>query len=569
MNFLKAVQSGLFAGRYPLSLFFTVFATLVYTPILIIYNGGDAQSLFTFFSFLPALGLCLAFLAFSIILKRFFPKVSFLMENIFAGLALYLLITILFFPVQRGVLDGGAPSFSKFDKISHLILFGLCLAATLIGLYKTKLGLFLRKIVALLGCFSIISGAYMGVNALPLSNSDALSQVHWENIAKLSTQSNIIVIGLDMVQREFAQDYFENSPEAQKLFDGFTFFTNTASAGIITVISLSTIVRGHVFEGKVNDAPPDDNLLNDLNNYGYEISASPIVRARIRGGGPGTEIPEIPIKNLEEQAIAAAFLGINRYIPFRIKASLAPEKEFGAASKLDHRNSFKRLISLLHIDNTCEKKVIWLHSLQTHLPVKFTREGTYSQNLNDDDVYGEVDDGLNMVGDLIEKLKSLGVYDNTMILVISDHGFGPLTNMKTLTPERRSYLLSPVSKSMWGKSGRKHAHVVGRYEPMIMIKPFAAHGALGYSVGAVSLPDIRKTMNEALSPGSGAKLEGVNILDYKTLPRERTIPAFIFNKDVFNPSDFFSADNWKIGSIRLPIPENYKQLNDKDAETEK
>ncbi len=565
MGLMKDKLYNFISGRYPLALFFLSFAALIYTPIFIIYSGGDTQSLFTLYSFAPALGICFLILALFSTLNHLFPKTIFAIDGILTGAALYLLITVLFFPVHTGVLDGATLSFSKTDKVSHLVLFGLCLAAALIGLCKTQLSLLLRKVVVLLGCFSIIAGIYMGASALPLSNAGIFSQAHWKSVTKLSPHNNIIVVCLDMIQREFAQEYFANSPEAQKLFDGFVFFSNTASASPVTGLSLSTMIRGHLFEGKTTGAPPDDNLLNDMKNYGYEVSTSAKFSERVNGGGPGTEIPEIPMKSFTEQAAAATFLGMSRYLPFKIKTSLAPEKEFGWVSKLDQRNSFKEFISMLHVDNACEKRFIWIHSLQTHAPVRFTSKGKYSRRLGIDDVYGEIADGLNMNGDLIAKLKALGVYDNTMILFISDHGFGPITSMKSLKTEQ-SYLLYTLSTSQWGKSGREHKHVIGRYEPMIMFKPFATQGSLKYSDSAVSLPDIRKTMNEAVSPGSGAKFEGVNILDYQNLPRERTIPAFIFNKDVFNSSDFFYADNWKIGSIRLPIPENYKQPNNKVVE---
>ena len=69
--------------------------------------------------------------------------------------------------------------------------------------------------------------------------------------------------------------------------------------------------------------------------------------------------------------------------------------------------------------------------------------------------------------------------------------------------------------------------------------------------------DLRKTINEFVAPGSGAEFYGYNLLAPESMPREREVPFFEFQKDSLEKSDYMNSDNWRISNLHLPLDENY------------
>ncbi len=227
-------------SRQPLGFFLASFTALVYTPIFLLYTSEEkTQDTFTLSSFAPFFALPLAALLLSFILRHFLPRFSRIFNGILTGLALYLLLTVIFFPVQAGILNGNVTPISGADQALHLGLLGACLLFAALDMLLPRLRHLCGKITLLLGGFALIAAIYMGANVLSFSD-----HASWKSATGLSPQRNIIVICLDMVQQEFAKQYFEKNPQAEKDFDGFVFFRNTASAAPATMLSYSSTFRG-------------------------------------------------------------------------------------------------------------------------------------------------------------------------------------------------------------------------------------------------------------------------------------------------------------------------------------
>lgn len=356
-----------------------------------------------------------------------------------------------------------------------------------------------------------------------------------------------------MVQQEFAKPYFDESEAIRNKFSGFVFFTNTASSSPFTSLSMNSILRGRMFEGKVNNIPPDDNLLHDLIADNYLTSVTGIPTDFIAGKYPeNTVLPGIMIGDAYKEAFAAVALGLNRYWPFKWSPYIGKPIEFGWMSKRDQRDAFDFFIKQVHVEKHIDKKFIWFHSLQTHYPVRFTKDGVFSLDLTPDDVYGEIVDALTMVGRLIDRLKELNIYDNSLIFIISDHGFLPLPKMKSLNAEK-NYLLYPISMPLVR---------LGQYSPLLMMKPPHRNEPLGYSDSAAALIDIRKTINEFTSSGRGEPFTGVNLLDFAKNPKERTVPAFKLLLKENTLQMFNSTEDWEEVTLKLPFSKYFLENSD-------
>jgi len=101
---------------------------------------------------------------------------------------------------------------------------------------------------------------------------------------------------------------------------------------------------------------------------------------------------------------------------------------------------------------------------------------------------------------LIENLKKLEVYDNSMIVIIGDHGFGTDINLGLY------------------KKGLVNANKIPTYDreraiPLILVKAFEAKGNLKISDAPVSLIDIPITIFRAL--GINGNFVGKSILEMK------------------------------------------------------
>lgn len=233
-------------------------------------------------------------------------------------------------------------------------------------------------------------------------------------------------------------------------------------------------------------------------------------------------------------------------MPFVIK-NAALQKEFGTLSKVDARKSLQALTEHFSVDKSIDKKFLWIHSLQTHAPVRFMEDGKFSFELTVNDIKGEITDALNMLSRIVKKLQALGVYDNSLIIILSDHGFPTIRKLTAISTEQL-YLGTPL-----GPFGP----AAGQYEPTLMVKPPNAHGQVGYRDTAITLLDFRKTLNEFAIPGSGEPFGGVNFLDFNENVKNRIVPVLIL-KGSFGPNDFNITDNWETSNLRLPLYDNYK-----------
>lgn len=545
---MKRMIRRLFSGYYPLALFFIFTTILIYTPSFIIYNAGQSSGVtYEFYSYSIVVIFCCVVLLLSLLVNRFFPKASRILNLTSNPVALYLFVTVIFFPVQGGVLDGRDVGISRADVLLHGAIFIICILISGISIYRPSLNSFYNKIIVILGIFTLCASIYMASYVISPSKDDDL-YAQWQASSVLGAKDNIIIICFDGLQQDFARSYFENNPKAEELFDGFSFFTNTASAAPRTQLSVGALLRGELFSGKTDVINPDDNLINDMLSLGYRISASYLVYSRAGGVYNSIAMPVNYVETVDKKIAALFFLGVNRYLPFTFKSQL--QKEFGGTSKLQAREGYKALIDLLHVDSNVDKRLIWLHTMQTHFPVRFTEDGSFSFNLTSDDVGGEIADAFSMTVDLINKLKALNAYEDSLVLLISDHGFGGLGGMRTMKREQ-AYLLYPAS-------GNDKIYLpLGFYQPLIMIKPPRASGKLSYNNMAVTLLDIRATLNECFSPGSSHKFGGLNMLNNDNRRTQRTVPAFIFNGSEYTFAGQETTDKWQPGELNLPLHENY------------
>ena len=157
-------------------------------------------------------------------------------------------------------------------------------------------------------------------------------------------------------------------------------------------------------------------------------------------------------------------------------------------------------------------------------------------------MYGEIEFAFATLTTFIDRLKKIGKYDDTTIIIIGDHGYHLLDEFSDkVLPLKAHYLLEPVDKLQ-----------KGQYDVAVMIKPRHSTGSMYRTDAAVVLSDLRKTINEIMIPGSGNIFKGVNTLQ-QDFPTERKVKILVFTGEKFTLKDFNRFDYWKALELNLPI----------------
>jgi hypothetical protein len=543
-------------SNLPVSLFFLCEATLLYTPLLVMYLSGNVGR-FSVASLAWPAALCVTSLVIPCLLRWRWRKLVDSLDTLLVGPALYVLIVSTFFPVHGNVLDGRENAVRTADRLSHDGLMVVCLLAALVSLSQVSFRRAVMRARDLLGLFALAASIYMAVSILPLhrTNQDA----HYA--AALSPRRNIVVLMLDMMQGGFGSEYFRRHPSAEQSFDGFVFYKNAASFAPFTALSYSGFMSGgypgkdQVHDNSVRDTIYyKENIIDDLADRGYATRYYSIIPYRFDNERV-THIPDDIGLPRHDNFLIWALTMRGRYLPyaylpFGIKYMPWTQREFGMFSKTDARDSLKWFLHDTHVDPRIDKGFVWFHSLATHQPIRLDAEGRFSLSLTADDANGEVAYVFGELRAFVERLKVLQVYDDSLLIVLSDHGYNILDKMKE-TPPGEEYALSSFGNGI----------TVGQYEPLFMVKRPGAHGALSYDDSAVTLLDLRKSLAEFTSPGAGEGMDGFNFLGDEKGSPNRTVPVIKFVGSTFdNARDFTSLDNWRRDVLRLPLGQNYPRL---------
>jgi len=534
----------------PLNLFFFFVAVLIYTPITVLYLSHTAGS-FALPSLVVAAMCCLIALMLPLLLSWRWRSAVDTFDSLLLGPALYVLIATTFLPVPGNVLDGTAREVSRIDRFLHVGLMAGCLLVSFAAVWHEPFKRRSQRVGTLFGLFAVASSAFMAAAILPLQSHPRDSTRYR---AALSPNHNIIVVLFDMLEGSFAAEYFKRNPGAEEKFDGFVLYRNAASFAPFTALSYAGFMSGgypandQIHAGSVRDTIYyKENIIDDMAAMGY----SPRYFSIITYENDNKKVVRIPddvgLQRKESffffaLAVRGRYLPYS-YLPFGIKYMPWTQLEFGWMSKTDARDSLNWFVENVDVDPRQPKGFVWFHSLITHQPIRFDANGRFSMNLTADDAPGEIAYAFSLLQKLLVRLQTLNAYDNSLVIVVADHGYNILQQMKGM-PSGAEYSLSAFGSGV----------SEGQYNPLLLVKKPGAHGNLRYTDTAVTLLDLRKSLREFASPGSGHDLEGFNFLGDERGSPNRTVQVIRFVGSTFDArKDFTDLTNWRHDTLRLPF----------------
>ena len=345
------------------------------------------------------------------------------------------------------VLDGTSISWEDYSALQteSVILCIVVLTIVVLLFLLLKKQLFGKACMYISACLSLM----LLVTAITeVFGNDALEpklklQISTKNEFVMSGEQNFVIFMLDAADsREFSY-LLEQDPEYRDIFADFTYYENTVGAYSCTRYAVPYILSGKwyecdtSFEEYMEDLYNTSPLIEELENRNYRIGLyEPDLHAQNNDVLRFDNIFEAEFKVKSYLGMARQELKLvgYRYAPYWLKkycvlkqAAFDEQLEAGEGSGeitasmenrvfLDHLNA-----GGITVDDT-ENSFKFIHLEGAHSPYVYDAEvniidesqGTYAQNM---------EASVTLAERYLSALKKSGTYDNTAIIVMSDHGF--------------------------------------------------------------------------------------------------------------------------------------------------
>lgn len=426
----------------------TSFMLFLYAPLELLFTNMDefwfdAYILTSVMIVVFVIGSGVSILAFILLYK--------INERLYRfGLMLYFAGFICLY-VQGNILNVGLPPLSgeqidwsmyPAERVKSIILWGsvflVTLAVTMLCKAKTEL---LEKIVktvsicmTLMFCVTLLT---LALTNRGFEKKPSMS-VTYKNMFDMSQDRNFVILMLDAVDADTMNHMLETNSEYRDIFTDFTSYNNVMAAYPYTKHSIPFILTGEWFENETDyrdyarEAYGNSPFLKTLEEKDYRIG---VYEGNLPLDDAGIDRFENVFENARGVSDKLAFarwqmlmMGF-KYAPYDLKRfSFVNPNAFGelkippeGETLFTESNTefYDRVLhnEICYSDKKCFR---YIHIDGGHLPfiydenVNIIENGTYESNLKA---------CLTMTKAYLTKLKESDVYDNSVIIVMSDHGF--------------------------------------------------------------------------------------------------------------------------------------------------
>jgi hypothetical protein len=470
---------------------------------------------------------------------------------------------------QYGVLDGKDIEWDTF--INYGIIDSVLWTALIaLAIFKADLVFRISRFMSIvLILIQLISVSVIWIS-MPKDQSFKQQESNTDTLHLYSKHINVIVLVLDTFQSDIFQDIVMENADLKASFDGFTYFRNSLAGSDGTVVSIPSMLTASNYDNSVpfldfvKTSFLENSLPKTLKEYGFSVDLLPMLKYSVYNDFSGIAYSGKKLRDwnafLEKQAYIAD-LSLFRSVPQFMKESVYNHQRWfitGLAEEYLSADSsvgaFKdgeqetpgsyNLKYSIELENS--KKLLPKHwdarFLNTMVSTSGILENTdvfkfihlsgihLQLRMNEDLLYEVLDPSranmkrqgtgvLKMAAIYLERLKQMGVYDNSLIFIVGDHGSGVAG--------------ATINVSPYGENFNKSGPYQGNFQtfkasgiPLILVKRIDSTGALRTSDAPVSLGDIPQTVVEEL--GLEAEFPGKSMfLVEENEERERIYRAFV------------------------------------------
>ena len=409
---------------------------------------------------------------------------------------------------------------------------------------------------------------------------------------------NVIVVMQDRLFMPMVERCFDKKPEFRQIFDGFTFYKNAVSFGRLTITGATALFGGYSF------SPYEINLRTDQTmqeKHNQALLTLPVV---FHEAGFDTTVSGLPYENYLEYPIEAMYEGYEYITRAETRGAYSDiwyavhgiEKVQFIANKIERNlvwfSLFKMVPPILRravynkgywtvydeyddgitrfIDNYSEMdflpeftdaqgqtdSFIMIDNETAHEPITLSppdyiptgKEGSVVEGGQRGwDSHFSTTMGLfNLYEDFFAHLKQLGVYDNTRIIIVSDHG------AVVDSPELRGGEKLNINKN--------------RYVASILVKDFGERGEVKTDMTFMTNADTPYLATKGIVPDEDAKnpFTGLPFKIEDKAPYVKLLNGLTPSTKTRKKSTFFAKKgDWFTVKDNIFVPENWSQLEGK------
>ena len=217
-----------------------------------------------------------------------------------------------------------------------------------------------------------------------------------KNINLISKNKNFIIFMLDAVDSQTFYKLLQENTEYQEMFNDFTYYPDTLSMYPFTIYSVPYILSGKLNKNEKDfieyssEALNTSSLLKNLTNNNYEINLF------------DNDLTWDGKKN------------------FKVNNMIDGQKYLWM---IDY--NYKNILENVQVEKTNQNQFQFVHLEGAHVPFKFDKDlnliknGTYEQ---------KVEANITLINAFLKRLKANKSYDNTVVVIMSDHGYSASGN---------------------------------------------------------------------------------------------------------------------------------------------
>jgi len=403
---------------------------------------------------------------------------GFLVQNIITAVIWLILILSYIFTIKKY-------SFEKVLNVSYkvaLAVFIMLLASALSTTFTTK-KMFNRKYPIL---------------------------VTEKNFADFSDDKNFIIFLVDAVDSKKFNDELLKSKYSNNFID-FTYYPDTVSHYLFTRDSIPLILTGvpnyneKDFYEYYNESFDKSPLMDELASRDYDVNLyeNELIWTTKKGRMiKNTEKISNAIKTYHFAKCDLKYVAY-KYLPYFLKKYAHIERmNFNYGKNTDFDNAYSwdnidnyNMIKAAKVSKNARKQFKFIHTSGSHVPYNMDSE-LHRVKENKATYKDEINASIKLISSYIDLLKENGVYDNSVIILMADHGYN-------------------------------NAERIGRQNPIFYVKGFKEKNKeMKVSDKKVSHIDLMDAYKDLLDDKKAGEL-------FKNIPqeRERTIIYYEFTKE--------------------------------------
>ncbi len=534
------------------------------------------------------------FILFAVILIGLFLIIPLKTKQYVSQFSFYIAITFflyaLIIPFDFGTLEG--LKFSLLESFNRgvptYITEFLLLAALflIIRLFFNKYrnivfrGIIILNIIACLQALIIIVPSFISDNNKEHTEGELPKNI--DNLLGFSkTEENVVIFMSDAFRGGYVEQILKDEPELNSILEGFTWFPITLSISYYTNSTMPSLVGGLDFTpDKINKMEGDSlfykaglayqNFIKTTKEENFDLTIiNPILYNSFEGDydsidkdvhtsslAPFGEYWESlqggSVIDNEPQIISTilATVGLFRGAPTAIKAKIYNNGDWFTQYKsgYNHAKDSWGLIDLLpelSNSNVKGKTFKLINTKFTHRPYAMSEDGhllrvgypdtSSNTGLGGKNPYYSAKWTLIALGDWVEWLKEQGIYDNTKIILVSDHG-----NQYSLT-----YETAYTNRERIEELGLT-LNQLNRFHPLLMVKDFNKDGEFKVDNKLMTNGDTFAIALDKNSPLYAAERE--TIRTYRSVTWRKSELEKISTYDIAAAYDItdniFDLENW-------------------------